>query len=386
MYVVRVTCSLKVNNEKENVYSHVTLPVCPLSVYKDCLESLHTDHTCCKHTHSLSLSSLSLTLSVLPRTACYFNKEMMMHYHPGALLRNSWTCCKQTGKTSLGCQPTYYLLTRSSSRYAQMRRKDTLTSSQGSQGRKSKSTSVPREERMSRTPVPSRGGGEEEEGGGRGSGRGLSNSCFDLTRRQIQNSFEPVLASVEVESRCSSQLSTEPSISMGCITLTRLSLSESATPLSPPIPTPKMEVAGRSPVVGAEGKGVVKRNRVQVAPEYTPTIRSRITFPSSESQPHLAHQTTLPVLPNRFTHSASSQFTTSGHTPSQATPTGQTKPLLPPPVAYHCLTEPRRSRRKTHPGPPPPPSTLSTSLSHLCPQKPVLEPKVSVTDPNTIHV
>ena len=313
-----------------------------------------------------------------------------MHYHPGALLRNCWSCCKQTGKTSLGCQPTYHLLTRSSSRYAQMRRKDTLTSSQGSQGRRSKSSSVPREERMSQTPVP--GARMEEEGGGSGSGRGLSNSCFDLPRRQIQNSFEPVSASMEGGSRCSSQLSTEPSISMGCITLTRLSLSESATPLAPPLPTPptgKTEVAGRSPVVGAEGKvGGVKRNRVQIAPEYTPTIRSRQTFPSSESQPHLAHRTTIPVLPDRFSHSASLHFTTSsGHTPSQTTPTGQTRPVLAAasPVAYHCLTEPRRSRQKIHPGPPPP-SQLSTSMSHLWPQKPVLEPKVSVTDPNTIHV
>lgn len=306
-----------------------------------------------------------------------------MHYHPGALLRNCWTCCKQTGKTSLGCQPTYHLLTRSSSRYAQMRRKDTLSSSQGSQGRRSKSSSVPREERASQTPVPC---GREEEGGGRGSGRGLSNSCFDLTHRQIKNSFEPTL--VEAGSRCSSQLSTEPSISMGCITLTRLSLSESATPLSPPLPTPtgKTEVAERSP---ADGRGGGKRNRMQVAPEYTPAIRSRTTFPSSESQPHLAHRTAIPALPDRFTHSASVHFPTlsSGHAPSRATPTGQTRLVLAAstPVAYHCLTEPRRSRRKTHPVPPPP-GQLSTSMSHLLPSKPVLEPKVSVTDPNTIHV
>ncbi|CAI8012738.1 Ras GTPase-activating protein 2 [Geodia barretti] len=138
-------------------------------------------------TDSIECSDWIATL----RQVCYFNKEMMMHYHPGALLRNCWSCCKQTGKTSLGCQPTYHLLTRSSSRYAQMRRKDTLTSSQGSQGRRSKSSSVPREERMSQTPVP--GARMEEEGGGSGSGRGLSNSCFDLTRRQIQNSFRASL-------------------------------------------------------------------------------------------------------------------------------------------------------------------------------------------------
>ena len=45
-----------------------------------------------------------------------------MHYHPGAFTKNGWSCCKQRHKPTLGCQPTYYLLTRSSSRYAQMRR------------------------------------------------------------------------------------------------------------------------------------------------------------------------------------------------------------------------------------------------------------------------
>ena len=45
-----------------------------------------------------------------------------MHYHPGAYTKNGWSCCKQRHKPTLGCQPTFYLLTRSSSRYAQMRR------------------------------------------------------------------------------------------------------------------------------------------------------------------------------------------------------------------------------------------------------------------------
>lgn len=62
------------------------------------------------------------------RNACYFNQDMLMHYHPGILIKNKWDCCHQNGKTALGCQPSYHLLTRSSSRYAQMRRKDTLYS------------------------------------------------------------------------------------------------------------------------------------------------------------------------------------------------------------------------------------------------------------------
>lgn len=45
-----------------------------------------------------------------------------MHYHPGAYGKTGWTCCQQRHKPTLGCQPTNYLLTRSSSRYADMRR------------------------------------------------------------------------------------------------------------------------------------------------------------------------------------------------------------------------------------------------------------------------
>ena len=52
---------------------------------------------------------------------------MLMHYHSGAFIKNSWTCCGTKDKTALGCQPTYFLLTKSSSRYADLRRKDTLT-------------------------------------------------------------------------------------------------------------------------------------------------------------------------------------------------------------------------------------------------------------------
>ena len=285
-----------------------------------------------------------------------------MHYHPGALLRNRWTCCQQHGKTCLGCQPTYHLLTRSSSRYAQMRRKDTLTSSHGSHGRRSKSGSVPRGDRSSNPPD----GRLDEEGGGSGCGRhGLSNSCFDLTHQQIQNRFDEPVAP-DAESRHSSLLSTEPSISMGCITLTRLSLTDSTGPPLSPLPPSadpvgKAEVPGRPLVVwGVEGKS--KGSRSQVAPESTTGFHPRrTTFPSSETQPHMTGQK------NHFTHSVSVHFS--------QTATGS--------PGYHCLTEPRKSR---HPKPRPaiPVSQFGASTNLLSP-KPVLEPKVSVTDPNTIH-
>ena len=344
-----------------------------------------------------------------------------MHYHQGALVRNRWTCCQQTGKTSLGCQPTYHLLTRSSSRYAQMRRKDTLTSSQGSggsQGRRSKSSSLRRGARASGTPevaeVTVEGEGEAEGRGSRGGSgcRGLSNSCFDLTHKLVQNKFEPESPTVADSRRSSgSLLSTEPSISMGCITLTRLSLSESTDPVSRPLlsascdPVARSEVTGqqRPPGVGGGdgGKGA-RRSRVQIAPETVPNGRPRTTFPSSESQPQLAFKATFSPLPSRFTHSASVHFAhpPSSHSHSHSHSSPHTSVVSP--VAYHCMTEPRRNRLKTHPinttittntaaasAATTPPSALqfsTSSMHHLVPVKPVLEPKVSVTDPNTIHV
>ena len=77
---------------------------------------------------SCNLSLINLFPTWHPFLACYFNQDMLMHYHPGILIKNKWNCCHQTGKPALGCQPSYHLLTRSSSRYAQMRRKDTLYS------------------------------------------------------------------------------------------------------------------------------------------------------------------------------------------------------------------------------------------------------------------
>lgn len=52
---------------------------------------------------------------------------MLMHYHPGSYAKTRWSCCQQRTRQSLGCQPTYYLLTRSSSRYAEMRRNQRLS-------------------------------------------------------------------------------------------------------------------------------------------------------------------------------------------------------------------------------------------------------------------
>lgn len=306
-----------------------------------------------------------------------------MHYHPGALFRNKWSCCKQYSRSSLGCQPTYHLLTRSSSRYAQMRRKDTLTSSQNS-SRWSKSGSLHRADRSSIPPDTHIETGE----GARATktGRGLSNSCVDLTHRHVQNKFVP--PSPGAGSHCSSLLSNEASISMGSITLTRLSLPETASPTCPQ-PRPKeasrrVQVLEKSHMNKAEAKK--RSSRSQVAPE-SPSRAPPTHFPSSESHPDLGDKmgTAHPVLPQRFTHSASTQFTRSLQLP----PTTSSHSPTPVRGGYHCLTEPRRIRHsKTFMDAVSPsvrPSNLSSSLIVL-PPKPVIEPKVSTTDPNIIHV
>ena len=295
-----------------------------------------------------------------------------MHFHPGALFRNRWSCCQQQGRTSLGCQPTYHLLTRSSSRYAQMRRKDTLSSSSSSGRRRSKSGSIPRDEQVSGPPDSLQVPADDPSS----SCRGLSNSCFDLTHKQIHNQFEAPETESQTESQRCSQHSTEPSISMGCITLTHLSLHETAMPPSPFLP-PVDPVTNtdtqRSPLL--QGKN--RRSRVQVAPENAADVTPK-SFPSSESQPHLTYTSPYPVPPNRFTHSVSAQFPTITLTNSPA----HVK-------EYQYLTVPRNSRRvKTYLGTVSPSvwqNQLSNSLNTL-PAKPVLEPKISVTDPNTIHV
>ena len=306
-----------------------------------------------------------------------------MHYHPGALFRNRWSCCKQYSRSSLGCQPTYYLLTRSSSRYAQMRRKDTLTSSQNSWSQ-SKSGSLHRGDRSS---IPPETLAQTREGAhATKTGRGLSNSCVDLTHRHVQNKFMPL--SPDAASHCSSLLSNEASISMGSITLTRLSLPETAGPVCPqsrPKETGKeAQVLEKSHVTKAEAKK--RSSRSQVAPE-SPSRAPPTHFPSSESHPALGDKTgtSYPVLPSRFSHSTSTQFTRSLQIP----PTASGHSPAPVRGGYHCLTEPRRIRHsKTFMDAVSPsvrPSNLSSSLIVL-PPKPVIEPKVSITDPNIIHV
>lgn len=185
-----------------------------------------------------------------------------MHYHPGALIKNKWTCCQQRGKTSLGCQPTYHLLTRSSSRYAQMRRRDTLTSSQNSR-RRSKAVSMCSERRSIASGVHNGVVEIAAEVHGR-PGLGLSNSCMNLVD---QPAHKPEVFSPEVpSSQRSSRISTEPSVSMCSITLRRVSVSDALSE-----PGSEAESSGNSMQRVDRQQEPKRRSRSQVAPEVNPT-------------------------------------------------------------------------------------------------------------------
>lgn len=51
------------------------------------------------------------------------NKDMLLYYHPGAFRGNSWTCCRQKDRSTMGCHPTHALLTRGRSNYTDIRRR-----------------------------------------------------------------------------------------------------------------------------------------------------------------------------------------------------------------------------------------------------------------------
>ncbi len=160
---------------------------------------------------------------------------MLMHYHPGAFIKGKWNCCIQCGRTTLGCQPTYHLLTRSSSRYAQMRRKDTLASSTNSQ-RQARAGSRGSHAFMDRRSVGNSNAISTDVEDTFGSdvivspaGRGLSNSYVELSRHPPHTDDIFALSSpsgAHQHSRRSSKNSTEPSIGVGTMTLSHVSISE----------------------------------------------------------------------------------------------------------------------------------------------------------------
>ena len=211
-----------------------------------------------------------------------------MHYHSGAMLKGKWSCCKHREKATLGCQPTYHLLTRSSSRYAQIRRRDTLTSSTNSHRRSLGSNHSHYgtfDRRANTMTVPSYGTATHGE---TKPGQGLSNSCIDLSLHRTVHHPEAFLVRDDVitQSQCSSsQFSTTigplSTISTTSITLNRVSVPETSgsefdygeqtttTRVEPPKGSPKM----------ADKRRIRCR---QVAPEASTTTVSRFPLEVEE--------------------------------------------------------------------------------------------------------
>ena len=147
-----------------------------------------------------------------------------MHFHPGALIKNKWSCCSQRGKNTLGCQPTYHLLTRSSSRYAQMRRRDTLTSTSQRRPRNQSGpySTLDRQSLATCSHVSDHERSLSLQGK---PGQGLSNSCMNLTTH-APHRVESFIVDDLQSSQRSSRVSTDPSVGVGSITLTRVSMLE----------------------------------------------------------------------------------------------------------------------------------------------------------------
>ena len=342
-------------------------------------------------THPPADISFLLTLSALyvpVPSACYFNQDMLMHYHPGALLKGKWSCCQQRNRTSLGCQPTYHLLTRSSSRYAQMRRRDTLSSSHGH--RRSKTGRSFEDRRSVASGTQNDADAVQVEGM---SGAGLSNSCFDLTQRPPHKL--DTFAQDIPPSRRSSRQSTEPSGSVGIdsITLTRVSLVDTG---ALDAGSEEMESGTSSePKEGGPSRDENRSSRCQVAPEMShfpihslrplepeqkavPGTRPRGKSLGNGGFPSSQREGSHPPFPSRY---RSSVPTTSAsfHGIFSVTPIGEhqepgasrmkhsqtfvaTSSIIP--SAQHCK--------------------LSSSMSALC--QPLISPRISHTDPNIIHV
>lgn len=324
-------------------------------------------------------ASTSLTLSLSPPSACYFNQDMLMHYHPGALSRGVWSCCRQRGRNSLGCQPTYHLLTRSSSRYAQMRRKDTLTSSHHRCSRAS----------PGRFTQPSSTTGNKTNIADTAA-QGLSNSCLELVET-------PSLINADLTSpllpRCSSPESSHfssanPSVSLGSITLTRVSVAGSGARTSScsssndsRLGAAEGEVEGRQRLCEPRLVQTWDRriNRSQVAPETQPMALN--TFPPEfkrKAGPRV--RSASEVLSQTLTGSFSSSVSISPSVPPITERRGE-RSAAGAALMKHSKTFVVSASVSVNR-----PAHLSHSTSALLRTRPVIEPRVSPADPNIIHV
>lgn len=349
-----------------------------------------------------------------------------MHYHPGAFMKNKWTCCQQRVRTILGCQPTYHLLTRSSSRYAQMRRKDTLTGSTNSQ-RWARGGS--RGSRFANTTAST----DIEDtlcSEVRSSGHMLSNSFVELSLHPHHSESVFTLSSPPATnsgSRRSSKNSTEHSVGVGTMVLTRVSvsdaageteeeedgissrsLSQSSTPKHSK--SERVRMGSRSQIGPAWhiGSSPISRSRSERGHSYEMEHR---TLPSSfKSRPPLTG------LNNSWDHSLKSEERGDpvGEEDAQPVPPPRLKKGLYSPTISSLVGSSLRSPLPVQRSPPSPssrtlPNTpaklnhsrtfvmdprvknlqsegygFSQSMGALA--KPLIEPKLSMSNPNVIHV
>ena len=387
--------------------------------------------------------------------ACYFNRDMLMHFHPGAMIKSKWTCCSQQGKTTLGCQPTYHLLTRSSSRYAQMRRRDTLT---GTGHRRPRNNTGPYST-LDRQSLANCSHVSELDGGGHAvqgkPGQGLSNSCMNLTIHAPQHRIESFVANDDTEdgdpvSQRSSRVSTDHSVGMDSITLTRVAMLETN-------PTgfegPGGEYEGQSADLDgsrierclsqSRQHGSKRQSRSQVAPEPETSTPAK-HFPLCRSHPlemeHKSMTLPNPKSKSRIKSVESQRYVNSMELAREGSPA----PHPVPPPRHHrrphpTATTPNSLTSSVHPIPTNKPSSDTTAPTklqgndescdndkdttgrlkhshtfavqcrnqavsraieqHLAPQmakncsqsmnalsKPMIEPKFSLTNPNVVHV
>lgn len=372
---------------------------------------------------------------------------MLMHFHPGAMIKGKWTCCGQRGKTTLGCQPTYHLLTRSSSRYAQMRRRDTLTGSGHRRPRNSTVAPYSTLDRQSLATCSQIGDVDPAQGK---PGEGLSNSCMNLTRPAPQHRVESFVAddvgtSGDASSQRSSRVSTDHSVGMDSITLTRVAMLET-TPIGFEGPGGEFEVQDAELDKSVERHlsqtrqlSLKRRSRSQVAPELEtstpvklfpvvkthplemehksltlPNPKSKSRIKSVESQRYVnsmevgreespAPQPIPPPRHRRLHPTTPSSLTGSVHCISTSEPSDDT--LVPPlsqggessdsnkdtagrlkhsyTFAVQCRNQAVSHAIEEHLGPQMA-KNCSQSMNAL--SKPMIEPKFSLTNPNVVHV
>ena len=363
---------------------------------------------------------------------------MLMHYHPGAFARNKWTCCLQRGRTILGCQPTYHLLTRSSSRYAAMRRKDTLTNSTNAQRRTRAGSrgshaysdhdrrSIPASVLTDVDDMINEG---ELMGRSLPQGQGRSNSYLELSEN-VDDMF--ILSSPPEGSRRSSKNSTEQSTGVGSMVLSHTAISEvslgkgqvleqqqprqrsgSHTHMPKHLRSERGRVGGRSQVAPAwptstpvttefppqensysNGPSTLPRSFKATGQRLTNSWTHTQTAGELEGAKPVGEEPPCPTRPPRLKKSSSQRCSGSPLSSSSSRAQGRS-PSRPRP---NGLRHSKTFMVQSQPRPQAEPTTgrggerylqgktygFSQSMGTLA--KPLIEPKVCVSNPNVIHV